>query len=56
MHTNCLLGRMTSRYKESSHLGPEPDGHTHNLDLNMAGLLLLWLIVEVVCDFKPTPT
>jgi hypothetical protein len=31
-------------------------GTLTNSDLNMAGLLLLWLIVEVVCDFKPTPT
>ena len=29
-----------------------PDGHITNSDLGMAGLLLLWLIMEDVCDVK----
>ena len=36
--------------KAALHLDPGSKGHLTNSDLEMAGLLLLWLVMEDVCD------
>ena len=52
MHTNSIWHAMARLSKKRNNLKFQPYGDVKNLDLKMAGLLLLWLVTEEVCKVK----